>query len=114
MTAITRKKQSGSFRTKTPRREWVGGENIGENGWKCSFNGAGKLQVKVNISFWQAAVILPCEGPQKIRVGVKGSYVDAAAAHLFLNLTMEYRCAGFRSGIFFPVSQSPQSNKLKS
>lgn len=54
----------------------------------------------------QSAVILLCEGPggvQKIRAGVKGSYVDTAAAHLFLNLRMNNRCSGSRGGIFFPV-----------
>lgn len=54
----------------------------------------------------QPAVILLCEGPggvQKIRASVKGSYVDTAAAHLFLNLRMKNRCSGSRGGIFFPV-----------
>lgn len=51
-------------------------------------------------------------GVQQIMAGVKGSYVDTEAAHLFLNLRMDNRCAGFRGGILFPVEQSPGSSSL--
>lgn len=72
---------------------------------------AGDGQPQAPTAALLAAVIELREGPggaREITAGVKGSYVDAAAAHLFLNLGMDNRCAGFRSRISIPVRQSPR------